>query len=390
MVRSLMSSDADIVVANVSKRYRTRTVPPNSRGTLFGHWFAPRREVWALRDICFTVLRGEALGIIGHNGAGKSTIVKMLSGITLPTHGEIRICGTLSALIEVGAGFNIELTGRENVFLAGAILGMSRSEITKRMTEIIEFSGIDDAIDAPVKSYSTGQFLRLGFSIAAQLDSHILLMDEVLAVGDVAFQARCFDRIDLLRRSGKTIVLVSHDLAAVERVCDRAILLEHGKLVMAGEPRAVIEEYSKTAYRAVSFSEASGDIRLVRIEFRGSGVAIRTGDPLTAHVSFSLKVPLADPIVTLAIYWPSGYLCTEMTSTRVSTARAAYKGILSFDFTCPILTLQRGLYRIDVTLEGAAGTAGRWQGCSLLRVDPGMIIKGDFYLEHSCRMTARN
>jgi ABC-type polysaccharide/polyol phosphate transport system ATPase subunit len=344
--------------------------------------------VWALKDISFTVFRGEAFGIVGHNGAGKSTLVKVLSGITLPTRGEITIRGTLSALVEVGAGFNTELTGRENVFLAGAILGMGRSEITKRMDAIIEFAGIDDAIDAPVKSYSTGEFLRLGFSVAAQLDSHILLMDEVLAVGDVAFQSRCFDRVDRLRRAGKTIVFISHDLAAVERICDRAILLSHGNLVLTGTPREVIEEYSKTAYEALSRSENPGNAKLTRIEFRGSGPAVRTGDPVTAHVSFSLNRPVADPVVTLAIYWPSGYLCTEMTSTAVLPAGVTYEGALSFDFACPILTLQRGLYRIDITLDGVGGTVGQWQGCSLLRVDPGLIIQGDFYLEHSCQMRA--
>jgi ABC-type polysaccharide/polyol phosphate transport system ATPase subunit len=379
---------ADIIVTDVSKRYRIQTTPLNSGGSLLERWLAPRREVWALKDISFVVFRGEAFGIVGHNGAGKSTLVKMLSGITLPTRGEITIRGTLSALVEVGAGFNTELTGRENVFLAGAILGMGRSEIAKRMDAIIEFAGIDDAIDAPVKSYSTGEFLRLGFSVAAQLDSHILLMDEVLAVGDVAFQSRCFDRVDRLRRAGKTIVLISHDLAAVERICDRAILLSHGKLVLTGKPREVIEEYSKTVYGALSRSENPGNAKLARIEFRGSGPAVRTGDPVTAHVSFFLNRPVADPVVTLAFYWPSGYLCTEMTSTAVLPAGATYEGALSFDFACPILTLQRGLYRIDITLDGAGGTVGQWQGCSLLRVDPGLIIRGDFYLEHSCQMRA--
>jgi ABC-type polysaccharide/polyol phosphate transport system ATPase subunit len=191
---------ADIIVANVSKKYRFQTVPLEPKGPFLQRWFSPRQEVWALKDICFTVYRGEALGIVGHNGAGKSTLVKMLSGITLPTRGEITIRGTLSALIEVGAGLSTELTGRENVFLAGAILGMERREISNRMDEIIDFAGIRDAIDAPVKSYSTGEFLRLGFSIAAQLDSHILLMDEVLAVGDVAFQSRCFDRVAALAK----------------------------------------------------------------------------------------------------------------------------------------------------------------------------------------------
>src|SRR5262249_52018743 len=154
----------------------------------------------------------------GHNGAGKSTLVKLLSGITVPTEGEIAISGTLSSMVEVGTGFNYELTGRENIFLAGSILGLGRREIARKMDDILEFAGIGESVDAPVKTYSTGQFVRLGFSIAAQLDQQIFLLDEVLAVGDIAFQARCFDRIDRLRRSGKTIVLISHDLAAIERI----------------------------------------------------------------------------------------------------------------------------------------------------------------------------
>jgi hypothetical protein len=157
---------------------------------------------------------------------------------------------------------------------------------------------------------------------------------------------------------------------------------------MTGKPREVIEEYSKTAYGSLSRSENPGNAKLARIEFRGSAAAVRTGDPVTAHVSFVLNSPVVDPFVTVAIYWPSGYLCTEMTSTVVPPAGAAYEGALSFDFACPILTLQRGLYRIDITLDGAGGTVGHWQGCSLLRVDPGLIIQGDFYLAHSCHMRA--
>ena len=215
----------DISVANVSKRYRIPSSRVNETRSLLSKYFPRKQEIWAVKDISFEVFRGETLGIVGHNGAGKSTLVKLLSGITVPTRGQLTIRGALSALVEVGAGFQVELTGRENVFLAGSILGMNRRKIARKMEDILEFAAIGDYIDAPVKTYSSGQFLRLGFAISAQLEHDIFLLDEVLAVADVAFQARCFDRIDQLRQAGKTLVVVSHDLAAIERICDRAILL---------------------------------------------------------------------------------------------------------------------------------------------------------------------
>lgn len=205
------------------------------------------QEFWAVRDVSFEARRGEALGIIGHNGAGKSTILKMLSNITTPTSGEIMINGRLAALIEVGSGFHPELTGRENVFLSGSILGMRRAEINNKIESIIDFAGIRQFIDTPVKRYSSGMYVRLGFSIAAHLDPDILLLDEVLAVGDAAFQRKCFDRVSELRRSGKTIVFISHDLNAVERLCDRVILIEHGRVIADGTPSDVIDQYKKSA-----------------------------------------------------------------------------------------------------------------------------------------------
>ena len=383
-------SQIDISVANLSKRYRIPASGMDGTRSFLSMLFRRKEERWAIKDINFEVFQGEALGIVGHNGAGKSTLVKLLSGITVPTCGQVTVRGTLSALIEVGAGFNVELTGRENVFLAGSILGMGRREIARKMLGIVEFAGIGDQIDAPVKTYSSGQFLRLGFSIAAQLEHDIFLLDEVLAVGDVAFQARCFDRIDRLRRAGKTIVLISHDLAAIERICDRAILLNRGELVMTGSPRGVIEEYSRTAYAAMSWSsEPFGQAKLVKVCFEGpGGRPTRTGEPMAAHVSFLLKVPMQDPIVTISFYWPSGYLCTQLTSAGRCKDEAAPDGLVSFDFVCPALTMQRGLYRVDIAFERGSELIGEWRCCSLLRVVPGKFFLGDFQLEHSCNMSA--
>src|SRR5688572_18330268 len=216
----------DLKFENVSKKYRishevgTATTSKKRFGLL-----RPKRQhedFWAVRDVSFEVNRGEVVGIIGHNGAGKSTILKLLSNITTPTAGEITIQGHLSALIEVGSGFHPELSGRENVFLSGSILGMRRAEIAAKLASIVEFAELEDFIDTPVKRYSSGMYVRLGFAIAAHLDPDILLLDEVLAVGDARFQSKCLDRIDDLRRAGKTIVFISHDLSAVARLCSRA------------------------------------------------------------------------------------------------------------------------------------------------------------------------
>src|ERR1700756_2468617 len=210
----------DIRLDHVSKRYiiRNGSRRPHSPGwPQFAFPRNKRTETWALRNVSFEVAEGESLGIIGNNGAGKSTLLKLLAKITTPTLGEIRIRGRLSALIEVGSGFHPELTGRENIFLNGSMLGMTRSEIARKVESIVEFAAVQEFIDVPVKRYSSGMYVRLGFSIAAHLDPDIVLLDEVLAVGDVAFQAKCLDRISTLRKSGRTIVFVSHDLASVSR-----------------------------------------------------------------------------------------------------------------------------------------------------------------------------
>ena len=215
--------------------------------------YAPRaagsgpEAFWALRDLSFDVIRGEAFGVIGPNGAGKSTLLKLLAGITTPTSGRIEIRGRLSALIEIGSGFHPELSGRENVYLSGSILGMRRREIAAKFDQIVEFAGVAPFIDMPVKWYSSGMYVRLGFSIAAHLDPDILLIDEVLAVGDAAFQERCLARIRALRRSGTTAILISHDLSAIEQLCDRVMLLERGQAIEYGDPQAVVTAYRHRA-----------------------------------------------------------------------------------------------------------------------------------------------
>jgi lipopolysaccharide transport system ATP-binding protein len=200
-------------------------------------------EIWALHDVSFEVDQGEVVGFIGRNGAGKSTLLKILTRITPPTEGRAKIRGRVGSILEVGTGFHPELTGRENIYLNGAILGMGRREITRKLSQIVDFSGVEKFIDTPVKRYSTGMYVRLAFSVAAHLDPEVLIIDEVLAVGDYEFQQRCIGRIQDISKSGRTVLFVSHDMQSVSRLCDRAYWLESGNVVMDGPSDEVVAEY---------------------------------------------------------------------------------------------------------------------------------------------------
>jgi lipopolysaccharide transport system ATP-binding protein len=203
-------------------------------------------EFWALDDVSFDVEKGDVIGIIGHNGAGKSTLLKILSQITPPTTGEIKINGRVGSLLEVGTGFHPELTGRENIFLNGAILGMKRDDIVKKFDEIVEFSGVQKFLDTPVKYYSSGMYVRLAFSVAAHMEPDVLIIDEVLAVGDAEFQKKCLGKMDdITRKEGRTILFVSHNLAAIQNLCKKCILLENGKIKFFGDTDQAIFEYTK-------------------------------------------------------------------------------------------------------------------------------------------------
>lgn len=257
-------SDTVIQVKNLAKRYRLGTLrkagtfseeflhiikaPINNfkRVTNLSRFKDEDEAVfWALRDVNFEVKRGEVLGVIGHNGAGKSTLLKILSRITDPTTGEISITGRVSSLLEVGTGFHPELTGRENIYMNGTILGMRKKEIDRKLDEIIAFSGVEKHIDTPVKFYSSGMKVRLGFSVAAHLEPEILIIDEVLAVGDFEFQKKCLGKMESVSKSGRTVIFVSHNLESVSSLCTRAILLTQGSLTKEGQTDEVLGEYMK-------------------------------------------------------------------------------------------------------------------------------------------------
>jgi lipopolysaccharide transport system ATP-binding protein len=263
-------TDTVIAVRDLGKRYRLgETLTGDLLQTRIGDrlkrliWPAKDKstteregEFWALQDVAFEVQEGEVLGVIGRNGAGKSTLLKILSRITEPSAGEVRLRGRVASLLEVGTGFHKELTGRENVYLNGAILGMSRREIRAKFDEIVQFAGVEQFIDTPVKRYSTGMTVRLAFAVAAHLEPEILLVDEVLAVGDADFQKRCLGKMDDAAKAGRTILFVSHNMAAVEGLCDSCLILENGRVRNRGLPRQMIGEYLGEA------TMASGDVDL--------------------------------------------------------------------------------------------------------------------------------
>src|ERR1700686_5479426 len=388
----------------VSKKYNIRANLASPK-RWYGRGFPGRRkpgQMWALRNVSFQVNEGEALGIVGHNGAGKTTILKILSGITTPTAGEIPIRGRLVALVEVSSGFHPELTGLENIYLHGAMLGMRRSEIRRKLDSIIDFSGVGRYIDVPVKRYSSGMFVRLGFAIAAHLDPDILLLDEVLAVGDAAFQAKCLERIAELRKDGRPMVFISHDLAAVYRLCDRALLLGHGSILSDGPPRQVIDEYQQMTFADQGMSpdedndndnDKNNDTgipaRCTSISFSApeSPEGIRTGYPLVARLAYKASKSISDAVFRVSIYWPSGYLCAQLTTESLSGGLQLEPGTGIIEFQCPTLPVVPGLYRVDLAIESKGLEIDVRQRCATLRVEPGTIAYGDFLIENTWKIT---
>ena len=309
--------------------------------------------------------------------------------------GEIRIRGRLSALVEVGSGFHPELTGRENIFLNGSMLGMTRSEIARKVDSIVEFAGVPEYIDVPVKRYSSGMFVRLGFSIAAHLDPDILLLDEVLAVGDIVFQAKCMDLIGQLRESGRTILLISHDLGAIQRLCDRSILLHHGRVIMTGTPVDVIDHYQRMAMGSQEAYHLDDDAHqkpalCSHISFTSSEAdeAPRTGYPMVARFGFRAMETLDNVVFNILVYWPSGYLCAQLTTATLNPHLRITPGSGEVEFYCPVLEIQPGWYRVDISIESNGNYIDRQLRCAVLRVQPGKMVFGDFYMdtvwEHSC------
>jgi lipopolysaccharide transport system ATP-binding protein len=318
--------------------------------------------IWAVRDVSFQIKTGEVVGILGRNGAGKSTVLKILSGITDPTRGHADIYGRVGSLLEVGTGFHPELTGRENIYLNGAILGMKKAEVERKLDEIVAFAEIDRFLDTPVKHYSSGMYVRLAFSVAAHLEPEILLIDEVLAVGDLAFQRKCLGKMDDVARGGRTVVFVSHNLGLLQTLCERGIFLRHGVVQMDGTIKETVEAYLQTLEQAGSQDLSKrtdrrglGQVRLVGAEVTGTGsgpsAVLKTGHP--ARFSFWVDALVPGITCSFTIYDSIGQAVTTFKS-RVNGPEDTYASENGTMFVCALdeLLLLPGRYRINVVIVG--------------------------------------
>lgn len=362
------------------------------------------QEFWAVRDVSFEVPRGQALGIIGHNGAGKSTILKMLAGITAPTSGEIQINGRLAALIEVGSGLHPEFTGRENVFLSGSIRGMSRREITEKFDSIVDFAGIRQFMDTPIKRYSSGMHVRLGFAIAAHLESDILLLDEVLAVGDASFRTKCYKRVDGLKQAGKTIVFISHDLKSVERLCERVILMQRGELIADGNPHEVVKEYMSVAAKAAPINSHHSSalppvaeinsVTFSDAENRESA-ALRTGKPAIFRVHYKSHARLADVSFNISFASPESQSLCHLATSNNGRQLDLEPGEGTVEFYCPSIVLMPGVYYITVSIKSRQGLPSTMidfrPNYVMVRVDPGEgKFYGRFHMSHDSQLLKKD
>jgi lipopolysaccharide transport system ATP-binding protein len=312
---------------------------------------------WALRDFNMVVKQGEVLGIVGENGAGKSTLLKILSRITAPTSGAVKIKGRIASLLEVGTGFNPDLTGRENIYLNGAILGMTLAEIRKKFDEIVNFSGVEEFIDTPVKRYSSGMSVRLAFAVAAHLDPDVLLFDEVLAVGDAAFQRKCLVKMGEVVKTGRTIVFVSHNLTAVASICKTAILIDKGTKKNEGLAKTVLEQYigSKTAARSeVRFSDSDPAANNGRLKLEAARVVSRRAITSEVQIDEEVRLEFNFAVVPKSLNVCSSIhvrdkegVCAFVSGTRT---RECASGRYRHSYIIPPNLMNDGLYTIDIHL----------------------------------------
>jgi lipopolysaccharide transport system ATP-binding protein len=318
-------------------------------------------DFWALDDVSFEVRKGEIIGLIGHNGAGKSTLLKLLSRITDPTTGRVEINGRVASLLEVGTGFNAELTGRENIYLNGAILGMKHAEIRAQFDKIVEFAEVAGFIDMPIKRYSSGMFVRLAFAVAAHLQTEILIIDEVLAVGDTKFQKRCLQKMQDVARSGNTVFLVSHQMQLVQSFATRCLLLKSGKLVSDGHPLEVISEYLGQKVQSIDLSRfpRKGKIsgRFTSLSFTAATNtwpdSVAQGSPLTAHIEFELLRPVKQTDIAVTFYNSSNIAIFTSYWSDSNPRLDLAEGRHRFSIQIPTRHLRPDIYWLSLYLSGA-------------------------------------
>lgn len=375
-----------VSVESVSKRFRRVR---DRRTTLKERLIRGRstlvEDFWALNDVSLSIREGSVFGLVGHNGSGKSTLLKLLGGIYRPTSGSVRVEGRVASLIELGAGFHPDMTGRENILLNGSILGLGRREIAAATDEIIDFSGIADFIDQPVKTYSSGMYVRLGFSVAVHMRPDVLLIDEIIAVGDEDFQRRCFDHLYRLRREGRTIVVVSHSLLLMESLCDEIAWLDHGVVQSVGSASSVVADYlasvdfeaEPAGQSRVGIARAgSGDVRVVSAEVvdpqGGALAAVTVGEDLRIRVRLQGDSGVAAPVLALTFRSENGVVVTEPSTRSLGTPLPDFDDASVVDYVQSPCRLSPGRYLVTTSLWDASGTClfDRWDEALELAVRP--------------------
>jgi ABC-type polysaccharide/polyol phosphate transport system ATPase subunit len=348
-----------VTVEGVSKRFRLYHDRNQSlKAAVMRGGRARYEEFWALKDISFAVPTGSTFGLIGENGSGKSTLLKCMARILRPDEGRITTNGKVSALLELGAGFHPELSGRDNVYLNGAILGLGRKDVARRFDEIVSFAGLERFIDTPVKNYSSGMYVRLGFSVAINVEPDLLLVDEVLAVGDEQFQRRCADKFAELKRSGRTIVLVSHSLGSVSSMCDSVAWLDHGVLQHVGDPSDVVDEYltsvqdDQASQPGEGARWGSGEARVAQIEVLGcgDGEAVRTGDAVTFRFSYHTTERIERPVFGMAVHALDGTVISGPNTKDAGMIPDAIEGDGHVDLVLDRLMLLPGTYNVSCAI----------------------------------------
>ncbi len=357
-----------IEVHGVSKRFRLSTDRQSSLKEKVIHHRKRAKPVdfWALSDIDFDVAEGHTVGLIGHNGSGKSTLLKCTGGILQPTTGEIRVRGRLASLLELGAGFHSDLTGRENVFLNGSILGLSKRDIAKRFDDIVAFAELEKFIDQQVKHYSSGMYVRLGFSVATNVDPDVLLVDEVLAVGDESFQRKCLDRIKTFQREGRTIVFVTHGADLVRQICDRAVVLDQGKMMVHGTPSEAVRVFRDTLLTSGGLDGSTDStvaehdqrvrIRTVSVDYPEPGRSyVKTGEKLTVSVGYEAVEPVDDAVFVMSLHGQDGHIVYGINTWAAGHRLPTLQGEGEIAFVVESLALLEGHYPLTVGVHSLEG-----------------------------------
>ena len=354
-------TDLALEVDHLTKTFRLHSEKTNSLKQLIAARGRSKfDEFTALKDVTFTVKEGEVFGVIGENGSGKSTLLKCMAGILQPNSGSVRVHKRMSALLELGAGFHPELSGRDNVFLNAAILGMSRRDIAGRFDDIVDFSGLGAFIDVPVKTYSSGMYIRLAFAVAINVDPRLLIIDEILAVGDVSFQQRCLEKFVDFRNEGRTIILVTHAMTTVKEMCDRAIWLTHGVITGEGDPSDLVEAYTESMLGSRdrgdgSSRRGSGEIQITSVElFTGDGLQpvkrFRTGDTVRIRMTYHADKPVPKPVVGFVIESLGGSMITSPCTRDVGLIPQALSGDGTIDVELDTMSLLPGTYDLHTSI----------------------------------------